>query len=217
MGVLYKLLPLKRNCLIAGRAIAGTGVGLISSVIPNYISETTPKWARGAVTASYQWMITWGLLIAACANKGSQGRKDSGSYRIPIGIQFLWALILGIGFLFLPETPRYWVSKSEETKAKDSLRRIRNLPVDHPDLVLEYDDIKANFDFESKYATSSWTQVFKNVNKQHHRLFTGVAIQALQQLTGINFIFYYGTQFFKRSGIEESFPYPTCHYMLMLV
>ena len=205
LGVLLQTVATEKKLLIAGRAIAGTGVGLISSVIPNYISETTPKWARGAVTASYQWMITWGLLIAACANKGSQGRKDSGSYRIPIGIQFLWALILGIGFLFLPETPRYWVSKSEETKAKDSLRRIRNLPVDHPDLVLEYDDIKANFDFESKYATSSWTQVFKNVNKQHHRLFTGVAIQALQQLTGINFIFYYGTQFFKRSGIEDPF------------
>ena len=46
---------------------------------------------------------------------------------------------------------------------------------------------------------------FQNVNKQHHRLFTGVAIQALQQLTGINFIFYYGTQFFKRSGIEDPF------------
>lgn len=205
LGVLLQTVATEKKLLIAGRAIAGTGVGLISSVIPNYISEATPKWARGAVTASYQWMITWGLLIAACANKGSQGRKDSGSYRIPIGIQFLWALILGIGFLFLPETPRYWVSKSEETKAKDSLRRIRNLPVDHPDLVLEYDDIKANFDFESKYATSSWTQVFKNVNKQHHRLFTGVAIQALQQLTGINFIFYYGTQFFKRSGIEDPF------------
>ena len=94
LGVLLQTVATEKKLLIAGRAIAGTGVGLISSVIPNYISETTPKWARGAVTASYQWMITWGLLIAACANKGSQGRKDSGSYRIPIGIQFLWALFL---------------------------------------------------------------------------------------------------------------------------
>ena len=88
LGVLLQTVATEKKLLISGRAIAGTGVGLISSVIPNYISETTPKWARGAVTASYQWMITWGLLIAACANKGSQGRKDSGSYRIPIGIQF---------------------------------------------------------------------------------------------------------------------------------
>ena len=123
----------------------------------------------------------------------------------------------GYWFLVSPRNPKILGFKSEETKAKDSLRRIRNLPVDHPDLVLEYDDIKANFDFESKYATSSWTQVFKNVNKQHHRLFTGVAIQALQQLTGINFIFYYGTQFFKRSGIEDPFLSNLPLILLMLV
>ena len=116
----------------------------------------------------------------------------------------MWALILGIGFLFLPETPRYWVSKSEETKAKDSLRRIRNLPVDHPDLVLEYDDIKANFDFESKYATSSWTQVFKTLTNNTTDYSLGLPSKLCNNLL---VLISSSTMVltFKRSGIEDPF------------
>ncbi|CAI5760363.1 unnamed protein product [Candida verbasci] len=205
LGILLQTIATEQKLLIAGRAIAGFGVGLISSVIPLYISEVTPKWIRGAIISSYQWAITWGLFIAACVNKGVSNREDSGSYRIPIAIQFAWALILGIGMIFLPETPRFWVSKGNETKARESLKTIRNIPIDHPDLIDEYDDIKANFDFESQFGSTSWFQVFRNVNKQRQRLIMGILIQALQQLTGVNFIFYYGTQFFQKSGITNPF------------
>ncbi|KAG7664397.1 uncharacterized protein J8A68_002070 [[Candida] subhashii] len=205
LGVLLQTISVAIPLLVAGRCIAGLGVGLISAVIPLYIAETTPKWIRGAVISTYQFAITIGLFIAACVNKGVSDRNDSGSYRIPIALQFLWGLILGGGMLLLPETPRFWVSKSNEDKALDSLRRLRKLPTDHPDLIEEYKDIKANFEFESQFGKASWSQVFKNVNKQHKRLFMGVTIQALQQLTGINFIFYYGTQFFQKSGIKNPF------------
>ncbi|KAG7664396.1 uncharacterized protein J8A68_002069 [[Candida] subhashii] len=205
LGVLLQTISTSIPLLVVGRCIAGLGVGLISAVIPLYIAETTPKWIRGAVVSSYQFAITIGLFIASCVNKGVSDREDSGSYRIPIGLQFLWAIILGGGMLLLPETPRFWVSTSNHDKALDSLRRLRKLPIDHPDLIEEYKDIKANFEFESRYGSATWGQVFKNVNKQHKRLFMGVVIQALQQLTGINFIFYYGTQFFQRSGIKNPF------------
>ncbi|RLV92827.1 High-affinity glucose transporter SNF3 [Spathaspora sp. JA1] len=205
LGVLLQTIATSNPLLIAGRAIAGLGVGLISAVIPLYIAETTPKWIRGAIVSSYQLAITIGLLMAAIVNKCTEGRNDSGSYRIPIALQFAWALILSVGMFLLPETPRFWVSKSREAEAKDSLRRLRKIPIDHPDLIDEYEDIKANFEFESQFGNTSWSQVFKNVNKQHKRLFMGVALQALQQLTGINFIFYYGTTFFKSSGISNAF------------
>lgn len=205
LGVLLQTIATAIPLLVAGRCIAGLGVGLMSAVLPLYIAETTPKWIRGAIVSSYQLAITIGLLIAACVNKGVSNRNDTGSYRIPIALQFLWALILGGGMIFLPETPRFWVSKSKEEEALNSLRRLRKLSVDHPDLVEEYKDIKANFEYESQFGSVTWAQVFKNNNKQHKRLFMGVTIQALQQLTGINFIFYYGTEFFLRSGIENPF------------
>ncbi|KAK6462855.1 glucose transporter/sensor [Scheffersomyces coipomensis] len=205
IGIILQTIATAIPLLCVGRVIAGFGVGLISAVIPLYQAETVPKWIRGAVISCYQWAITLGLLLAAVVNQACHARTDSGSYRIPIAIQFLWALILGGGLLLLPETPRFWVSKSQEDKAKKSLSTLRKLPLDHPDLIEEYEEIKANFDYESRVADSSWKSVFANKNSQRKRLAMGVFIQALQQLTGVNFIFYYGTNFFQRAGIENSF------------
>jgi MFS transporter, SP family, sugar:H+ symporter len=69
-------------------------------------SETAPKWIRGAIVGCYQWAITIGLFIAAIVNNSTKNRNDTGSYRIPIAVQFAWAIILVAGMLVLPETPR---------------------------------------------------------------------------------------------------------------
>ena len=66
-------------------------------IVPMYQSETSPKWIRGTVVGAYQLAITIGLLLAAIVNNSTKNRNDTGSYRIPIAIQFLWSLILVIG------------------------------------------------------------------------------------------------------------------------
>ena len=62
-----------------------------------YQSETSPKWIRGTVVGAYQFAITIGLLLAAIVNNSTKDRNDTGSYRIPIALQFLWSLILVFG------------------------------------------------------------------------------------------------------------------------
>lgn len=62
-----------------------------------YQSETSPKWIRGTVVGAYQLAITIGLLLAAIVNNSTKNRNDTGSYRIPIALQFLWSLILVFG------------------------------------------------------------------------------------------------------------------------
>lgn len=202
IGAMLQVISTGIPLLCVGRVIAGLGVGLISATIPLYQSETAPKWIRGAIVSCYQWAITIGLFLASCVNKGTEHMNNSGSYRIPLAIQILWGLILGIGMIFLPETPRFWISKGQHEKAALSLARLRKLPVDHPDSIEELKDIRAAYEFETEYGKSSWGQVFSHKNHQLKRLFTGVAIQAFQQLTGVNFIFYYGTTFFKRAGVN---------------
>lgn len=204
LGIILQTASTNIALLCVGRAIAGGGVGLVSAVIPLYQAETVPKWIRGAVVSLYQWAITIGLLVASCVNQGTHNRNDSGSYRIPIAIQFLWALILGIGMFFLPESPRFYISKFRDDDAKKSLLILRRLPVDHPDLVEEYDDMKANFEHERRLG-AGWKAVFSQENRQILRLFTGAAIQGFQQLTGVNFIFYFGPTFFQSSGIKNEF------------
>ena len=81
--------------LVAGRLIAGFGVGFVSAIIILYMSEISPKRVRGAIVSGYQFCITVGILLASCVNYGTEDRNDTGSYRIPIAIQMLWAIILG--------------------------------------------------------------------------------------------------------------------------
>jgi len=88
---------------IIGRVWAGLGVGLVSTIVPMYQSECSPKWIRGAVVGLYQWGIAIGILVAAVFNNATKNRPDHSSYRIPVAIQFIWAAVLGGGMAILPE------------------------------------------------------------------------------------------------------------------
>ena len=88
---------------IVGRVFAGLGVGLVSILIPMYQSECSPKWIRGAVVSGYQWAITIGLLLASVINNATKDRDDHSAWRIPTGIQLIWAFILTVGMFWLPE------------------------------------------------------------------------------------------------------------------
>lgn len=81
--------------IVAGRLIAGFGVGFVSAIIILYMSEISPKRVRGSIVSGYQFCITVGILLASCVNYGTEDRNDTGSYRIPIALQMLWAIILG--------------------------------------------------------------------------------------------------------------------------
>ncbi|KAG5935609.1 hypothetical protein E4U59_005516 [Claviceps monticola] len=202
-GVILQTISTAIPMFLAGRFFAGLGVGLISALIPLYQSETAPKWIRGAIVGSYQFSITVGLLLAAVVNNATQDRYDTGSYRIPIAVQFAWSIILFTGLIILPETPRFLIKIGKGEKAAKSLGTLRRLPADHPAVREELREIQLSHDFEMSIGSASYLGCFKAPLLK--RQLTGMAIQGLQQLTGINFIFYYGTRYFERSGVSSGF------------
>jgi MFS family permease len=174
------------------------GVGFISNIIILYMSEIAPKKVRGALVAGYQFCITVGILLAGLVVYGTQNRLDTGSYGIPIGIQFLWAPILGGGLVFLPESPRYFVRKGQTEKAATALSSVRSQLVDSEYIRDELAEIIANYEFEMALIPSTtylggWAACFKGSNSDGssslHRSILGISLQAMQQLTGINFYF----------------------------
>jgi len=203
LGVIFQTAAVSLPLFLAGRFFAGFGVGLISALIPLYQSETAPKWIRGAIVGAYQFSITIGLLLAAVVDNATKDRNDTGSYRIPIAVQFAWAIVLITGMLLLPETPRYLIKRGKMDKASHALGKLRRLPADHPAIASELAEIKANHDFEMAIGKASYIDCFRG--QMAKRQLTGMGLQALQQLTGINFIFYYGTRYFKNSGIQNAF------------
>jgi len=202
-GVILQTAATSLSLFIAGRFFAGFGVGLVSALIPLYQSETAPKWIRGVIVGSYQLAITIGLLLASVVDNATHERYDTGSYRIPVAVQFAWSTILIIGMLILPETPRYLIRSGKPEKAAISLGKLRRLPVNDPAIQDELSEIQANHEFELSMGKASYLDCFRGGILK--RLLTGCLLQGLQQLTGINFIFYYGTQFFKNTGITNPF------------
>ncbi|KAG6850557.1 hypothetical protein H0H93_011756 [Arthromyces matolae] len=186
---------------VVGRVFAGLGVGLVSCLVP-----ISPKWIRGAIVSLYQWAITIGLLVASVVNNFTQTRDDHSSYRIPIAIQFIWAAILSAGMTFLPESPRWLIKRGRDDEAAASLGRLTGYKKGDPELEAELHEIRANLEAELALGESSYLDCFRfTKNKIALRTLTGIFIQAWQQLTGINFIFYYGTTFFQNSGIRDPF------------
>ncbi|KAL8962716.1 MAG: hypothetical protein Q9193_000918 [Seirophora villosa] len=209
VGVILQTASTGLGLIVAGRLIAGFGVGFVSAIIILYMSECSPKKIRGAVVAGYQFAITIGLLLASCVDYATQNRLDTGSYRIPIAIQMLWALILGAGIAFLPESPRYFVKRGKLDNAANVLARLRGQPVNSDFVQYELAEIVANHEYELQVVPqgsywSSWTNCFKGSlfksSSNLRRTILGTSMQMMQQWTGVNFVFYFGTTFFTQLG-----------------
>ncbi|KAI0285757.1 MFS monosaccharide transporter [Russula aff. rugulosa BPL654] len=206
LGVVLQTAATALPPFITGRAWAGLGVGMVSTLVPMYQSECSPKWIRGAIVGLYQWGITIGLLLAAVFNNITKNRPNHSSYRIPIGIQFIWAAILAAGMTVLPESPRWLIKNHRDADAARALSRLTSLPIDDPEVVFELEEIRLNLKHEEEVGGSSYIDCFRpSDNRILFRTLTGIFIQAWQQLTGINFIFYFGTTFFTNAGIRDPF------------
>ncbi|KAH7175329.1 general substrate transporter [Dactylonectria macrodidyma] len=218
VGVVIQMITGEGNALaaiVAGRLIAGVGVGFESAIVILYMSEICPRKVRGALVAGYQFCITIGLLLAAVVVYATQDRDDASSYRIPIGIQFPWAFILGGGLLFLPDSPRYFVKRGRIEDAIDALSRVRGQPRDSNYVQVEIAEIVANEEYERALIPDttwfgSWANCFKgslwDSKSNLRRTILGTSMQMMQQWTGVNFIFYYSTVFLKSTGaIDNAF------------
>ena len=213
IGVILQTAQTAYGLMVAGRLIAGFGVGFVSAIIILYMSEISPKKVRGAIVSGYQFCITIGILLASCVDYGTQNRTDTGSYRIPIAIQMLWAIILGTGLFFLPESPRYFVKRGKIDRAADVLARLRGQPRDSEYVQTELAEIVANHEYELQVVPqgsyfSSWANCFKGSlfeqKSNLRRTILGTSLQMMQQWTGINFIFYFGTTFFQDLGTIDN-------------
>ncbi|CCF40579.1 hypothetical protein CH063_11110 [Colletotrichum higginsianum] len=218
IGVIIQMITNVNTALgpiVAGRLIAGIGVGFESAVVILYMSEISPKKVRGALVSGYQFCITIGLLLAACVVYATKDRTDTGSYRIPIAIQFPWAIILGGGLMLFPDSPRYFVKKGRLADAARSLSRLRGQPENSEYIQVELAEIVANEEYERQLVPNTtwfgtWANCFKGsvfkANSNLRKTILGTSLQMMQQWTGVNFIFYYSTPFLQSTGaIDNTF------------
>ncbi|KAI1366578.1 general substrate transporter [Xylaria arbuscula] len=202
IGVVLQVASAGLPLLAVGRAVAGLGVGGVSAILILYMSEIAPRKVRGAIVSGYQFCITVGLLLASAIDYATQNRPDSSSYRIPIAIQMVWALVLAGGLSLLPESPRFYVRRGEHDRAAHSLSRLRGQAVTSDFVKDELAEIVTNYEHECLLMPaggywSTWLACgrgpLKKGSSHLRRTILGTSLQMMQQWTGVNFVFYFGT------------------------
>lgn len=186
----------------------------LNNKIIRYQAETAPPQIRGSLTSCYQLFITFGILVAYCISIGTRNMSGSGSWRTVVGISFVWAFILGIGILFMPESPRWSARHGRPEAAREAIAKVRALPLDHPIVELELEEIMASLEAEDGLQKDrlydgdvkrdvqvsggrasgirGWLECFKGFGKGSsrvgYRTLLGMSLQSLQQLTGANYV-----------------------------
>merc|ERR1712169_82082 len=195
--------------MMMGRFVAGLGVGNLSVGVPMFQSECLPREIRGAVVASYQLMITAGILISNIINYGVREIEDqSASWRIVIGLGIFFSLPLGGGILAVPESPRWLAQRGRWEDARTSFARLRDMKDDPGNPLVEDDinEMRQILEKEQQVGSGSWLECFNpntGVPKLVYRTLLGIGIHFLQQWTGVNYFFYYGATVFQSSGVDD--------------
>jgi SP family sugar:H+ symporter-like MFS transporter len=200
---------------VVGRVFAGLGVGALSGLCPLYLGETAPKAIRGMMVSGYQLLIIFGIFLSYGIGWASHNAEfSSASWRIPVGMQMLWGVLL-IGLVtLLPESPRWNLQKGNLLKARETMASMRGFTlIDTPegprgDAALE-DELAEMEQFISaereafagtNYITA-YAKCFSRDKQLWRRTLQGIAVQMFQQLNGQNFYYYYGPVFFQSAAV----------------
>jgi MFS family permease len=139
------------SIFFAGRFIAGVGLGGVSVVVPMFSAEMTPKQMRGQIGSFYQLMFTIGIFtsywidwVVAKDVPDTQSRQ----WQIPVGLQMLFASLLGLGTMTLKESTRWLTMQGRHAEAWESLTWIR--ASDDEDVQLEMEEIKLGVEAEAR-------------------------------------------------------------------
>ncbi|KAJ5621824.1 hypothetical protein N7528_005056 [Penicillium herquei] len=188
--------------MVVGRTITGLGVGACSLLVPMYMGESAPRHVRGAMISCYQLFVTLGIFLAYCINLGTNNLHGTAQWRITLGLTFLFALFLGGGMAMFPESPRYEFRHGKVDSCQRTLAKLYGIPENHVRILEEMDEIREQFEIES--GEQKWTE-FITAPRMFYRICLGMGLQTLQQLSGSNYFFYYGTTIFEGAGLSNSF------------
>lgn len=175
--------------IMAGRLLLGFAIGIASFTAPLYLSEIAPERYRGAIISLYQLMITIGILMAFILNTALTYGQF---WRWMLGASAIPAICFFCAVLFLPRSPHWLVMHDRLKEARLILGRLHQNPQD-ADHKLE--EIKSSLSVKQE----GWMLFRRNANFRR-AVGLGIALQLMQQFTGINIVMYFSPKIFELAG-----------------
>jgi sugar porter (SP) family MFS transporter len=192
--------------LVLARMLGGFGVGAALIVAPMYIAEMAPPASRGRFVSFNQLNIVVGISVAFFSNYliltlGESGaawsealRLGEWNWRWMLGIEALPAVAYLLALSFVPESPRWLAMRGRDAEATEVLDRVAGA-----DAATVLRDVKVSIVAEARLGKSSWRAL---LHPSLRLVITiGIVIGILQQITGINAVFFYAPMIFEKSGI----------------
>ena len=204
VGSIIMAFAWEKYSLLAGRFIAGAGIGLASTSVPTYIAEVGPLHLRGAfVTLSYVFIVL-GQLIAAIVAGLCSYLPESVGWRFMLGLAAVPAIIQFLGFFFMPESPRWLVQQGRNEEAAAVLARLRGKKDITRELTAIKDEVDEAIKNEQEKQSCATTLINAWCEKATRRaLIVGTVVWATHELSGINIMMYYTATIVQMAGVYD--------------
>jgi sugar porter (SP) family MFS transporter len=194
------------STLVVARMLGGFGVGAALVVAPMYIAEMAPPASRGRFVSFNQLNIVVGISAAFFSNYliltlGESGdawtevlRLGEWNWRWMLGIETLPAVAYLLALSLVPESPRWLAMRGRDAEATEVLGRVAGAGA-----VAVLREVKETIAAEARLGRASWRVLLHPSLRLVMTI--GVVVGILQQITGINAVFFYAPMIFEKSGI----------------
>lgn len=173
--------------MVFARILLGLAVGAASALVPAYMSEMAPARLRGRLSGINQTMIVSGMLLSYIVAFFLKDLPGTFAWRLMLSLAALPALILFLGVLRLPESPRFLIKNNKVDEARKVLGYLRSDKAQIDDEIKQIQEISKKEQVEESKA--SWGSLLSG--KYRYLVIAGVGVAAFQQFQGANAIFYY--------------------------
>jgi len=196
LGVLGTALAPSVAVMVAMRFVLGMAVGGASATVPVFIAEMAGPSRRARLVSQNELMIVGGQLLAYVLNALLAHFAHSPDvWRIMLGIAAVPAVLLGVGMLFVPASPRWLASKNRMDEARAVLRQIRS---SERQVDLEMAEmVKLN---QIDHEQAGWSAVLGTpwIRKL---LWLGIGLGFMAQFTGVNAFMYFTPIILQSTGL----------------
>jgi len=200
LGGLVQTTAISGPMLIAGRLIAGIGVGITSCAGPAYIAEVAPSKIRGAMVGIYQSNICLAIVGASLLNYYDHAMPEG--WRWSLSVQIFLGAITALGLFLCSDTPRFLESVGRSEEAARVLTALRG---DSKVAARELAMVRAELEEEKRAGSASWSEIFVNPFFRNV-VVLGCCVQFFQIITGINAMVSFGGTLFEEVGVTGLLP-----------
>jgi sugar porter (SP) family MFS transporter len=205
VGAILQATSYSRAQMIVARVVAGAGMGFINSTVPVFQSEFSPKASRGLYVCMQISTLNFGIFLSYWIDYAFSSVDASYAWRVPVILQVIFLVPMLFLVAIVPETPRWLAAHGRAQESLDVLRRLHSRKMSDDAIQSLHDNIMHTVAMEAEIGAGTWGDLLRNDNIQSQRRFLiACAVQAFQQLGGINAIIYYsGTLFSKSLGFDD--------------